>query len=332
MHHDQDIRNMGGLRKYMPITWITSLIGSLALIGTPFFSGFYSKDSIIEAVGMSHLAGSGFAYFAVVTGVFVTAFYSFRMYFLVFHGEERFGKAHPQAHDKAHAKDHHDVLHDANDATHETHVGDHDDEEVSADHHHGLAPGQKPHETPWVVWLPLVLLAIPSVIIGYIAIEPMLFGGYFRDAIYIAEHHEVMKELHEEFHGAFAMAMHSLTSLPLWLAIAGVASSAFFYLKRPDIPAAIQKRFQVIYTLLDNKYYFDRFNDWFFAGGARGASRFLWKFGDSVLIDGLVVNGSANMVGRISRVVRQLQSGYIYHYAFTMIIGVFVLLTIRTWF
>jgi NADH-quinone oxidoreductase subunit L len=169
-------------------------------------------------------------------------------------------------------------------------------------------------------------------VIGYIAIEPMLFGGYFKDAIYIAEHHEVMKELHEEFHGAFAMAMHSLTSLPLWLAIAGVASSAFFYLKRPDIPAAIQKRFQSIYTLLDNKYYFDRFNDWFFAGGARGASSFLWKFGDRTLIDGLIVNGSANLVGKVSRVARRFQSGYIYHYAFTMIIGVFVLLTIRTWF
>ncbi len=323
MHHDQDIRNMGGLRKYMPITWITSLIGSLALIGTPFFSGFYSKDSIIEAVGMSHLAGSGFAYFAVIAGVFVTAFYSFRMYFLVFHGEERFGKAHHvepvKKGKKAHAKtaDHHDA--------HDDH---HDDDHA----HHGLAPGQKPHETPWVVWLPLVLLAIPSVLIGYIAIEPMLFGGYFKDAIYISEHHEVMSELHEEFHGAFAMALHSLISLPLWLAIAGVASSAYFYLKRPDIPAAIQKRFQGIYTLLENKYYFDRFNDWFYAGGARGLSSFLGKFGDRFLIDGLMVNGTAGLVGRVSGVVRKLQSGYIYHYAFTMIVGVFILLTIRNWF
>ena len=146
MHHDQDIRNMGGLRKYMPITWITSLVGSLALIGTPFLSGFYSKDSIIEAVALSQIPGSGFAYFAVLAGVFITAFYSFRMYFLVFHGEERFGKA-----DEAH---------------HHEHDGDHDDEETSHDHHHGLAPGQKPHETPWVVTLPLVLLAIPSVVIG----------------------------------------------------------------------------------------------------------------------------------------------------------------------
>jgi NADH-quinone oxidoreductase subunit L len=309
MHHDQDIRNMGGLKKYMPVTWITSLIGSLALIGTPFFSGLYSKDSIIEAVEMSTLPGHSFAYFAVVAGVFVTAFYSFRMYFLVFHGKERFGKAH-----------------------HKDHAGDHADEEVSADHHHGLAPGQKPHESSWVVTLPLIMLAIPSVIIGYVAIDAMLFGGYFRDAIYIGENHEVMRELHEEFHGAFAMALHSLTSLPLWLAIAGVASSAYFYLKRPDIPAAIQKRFQWIYTLLDNKYYFDRFNDWFYAGGARGLSYFLGKFGDRILIDGLMVNGSASFVGKLSGAVRKLQSGYIYHYAFTMIVGVFILLTVRNWF
>jgi len=308
MHHDQDIRNMGGLKKYMPITWITSLIGSLALIGTPFFSGFYSKDSIIEAVALSHLPGSGFAYFAVVAGVFVTAFYSFRMYFLVFHGEERFGKAH-----------HHD------------HQGDHDDEEVSSDHHHGLAPGQKPHETPWVVWLPLVLLAFPSVFIGYIAIEPMLYGDFFGSAIFTLAPNPVMDEMRHEFHGPVAMALHSLGTLPLWLAVAGVVSAGYFYLKRPDIPAMIQKRFQFLYTLLDNKYYFDRFNDWFFAGGARGASGFLWKFGDVKLIDGWIVNGSARLVGAFSGVVRHLQSGYIYHYAFLMIVGVFVLLSVRNW-
>ncbi|OGS81388.1 MAG: NADH-quinone oxidoreductase subunit L [Gallionellales bacterium GWA2_55_18] len=303
LHHDQDIRNMGGLRKYMPITWITSLIGSLALIGTPFFSGFYSKDSIIEAVALSHLPGSGFAYFAVVAGVFVTAFYSFRMYFLVFHGKERFH--HPKP-------------------THDHEGGKEDDGHA---HHHG-----NPHETPWVVTLPLILLAIPSVLVGYIAIEPMLYGGYFGDSIFIAEHHHALHEMQQEFHGAFAMVLHSLTSLPLWLAIAGVASSAFFYLKRPDIPAAIKKRFQFIYTLLDNKYYFDRFNDWFFAGGARGTSRFLWKFGDVTLIDGLMVNGTAKLVGMFSGAIRHLQSGYIYHYAFSMIIGVFVLLTARNWF
>jgi NADH-quinone oxidoreductase subunit L len=305
MHHDQDIRNMGGLRKYMPITWITSLIGSLALIGTPFLSGFYSKDSIIEAVGNSHLAGSGFAYFAVLAGVFVTAFYSFRMYFLVFHGKERFGKAHHKAGHDAHA---------------------------SHDEHHGLAPGQKPHETSWVVVLPLILLAIPSVFIGYLTIEPLVYGDYFRDAIYIGQEHQALADMREEFHGAFQMALHSFISLPFILALAGVLLSWFFYLKRPDIPAAIKERFSGIYTLLDNKYYFDRFNDWFFAGGARGASRFLWKFGDVNLIDGVLVNGTARLVGRFAGILRNMQTGYVYHYAFAMITGVFVLLTIRTWF
>jgi NADH-quinone oxidoreductase subunit L len=317
MHHDQDIRNMGGLRKYMPITWITSLIGSLALIGTPFFSGFYSKDSIIEAVEYSHLAGSGFAYFAVLAGVFVTAFYSFRLYFLVFHGEERFGKSH---HD--HQGDH---------AAHSTGSG-HSDDDKSHDHHHGLAPGQKPHETSWVVTLPLILLAIPSVIIGFITIEPMLFGDYFLDAIYISHDHQALAEMREEFHGAAEMALHSLISAPFILALAGVASAWFLYMKRPAWPAAIKHRFEMIYTLLDQKYYFDRFNDWFFAGGARGASRLLWKFGDVKLIDGFFVNGSAKLVGMFSGVLRGFQTGYVYHYAFWMIIGVSALLTVRTWF
>ncbi len=326
MHHDQDIRNMGGLKKYMKITWITSLIGSLALIGTPFFSGFYSKDSIIEAVQMSHTPGHTFAYIAVLAGVFVTAFYSFRMYFLVFHGEERFGKA------AAHDKQHHAVKaahHAAADSAHDDAHAAHDD---AAHQHHGLGVGQKPHESPWVVTLPLVLLAIPSAMIGYFAIEPMLFGDFFKEAIYIAQNHQVMHELEEEFHGVFAMTLHSLSSVALWLAASGVFSAWYFYMKRPDIPAAIQKRFQWIYTVLDNKYYFDRFNDWFFAGGARGASSFLGKFGDKILIDGLLVNGTANLVGKISGVVRRFQSGYIYHYAFTMITGVFILLTIRDWF
>ncbi|HXE39206.1 MAG TPA: NADH-quinone oxidoreductase subunit L [Azonexus sp.] len=318
MHHDQDIRNMGGLRKYMPITWITSLVGSLALIGTPFLSGFYSKDSIIEAVGLSHIPGSGFAYFSVLAGVFVTAFYSFRMYFLVFHGEERFGKAHDD--------EHHD------------HAGDHDDEEVSADHHHGLAPGQKPHETPWVVWLPLVLLAIPSVAIGFIAIGPMLFGDYFNivipgtDGIPVIfidhEAHPAMEHLKEEFHSATAMGIHSLTSLPFILALSGVVLSWFFYMKRPDIPAAIQRRFAAIHTLLENKYYFDKFNDMVFAGGARLLGKALWRGGDVAVIDGVIVDGSAKLVRWISSITRLFQTGYVYHYAFTMIIGVFVLMTL----
>jgi NADH-quinone oxidoreductase subunit L len=317
MHHEQDIRNMGGLRKYMPITWITSLIGSLALIGTPFFAGFYSKDSIIEAVQMSHIPGAGFAYFAVLAGVFVTAFYSFRMYFLVFHGEERFGKE-PHTANVAHAK-------------HDDQAAHGDDHHAADAHeeHHGLAPGQKPHETPWVVTLPLVMLAIPSVIIGYIGIEPMLFGDYFKGAIFVnSEAHPVMEELAHHFHGAAAMAMHAVTTAVFWLAVSGVALSWFFYIKRPDIPAAIKVRVEPLYTLLENKYYFDKFNEVVFAGGARLLGKGLWKGGDVGLIDGIIVNGSARLVGLVANMVRLFQSGHIYHYAFTMIIGVFALLTL----
>ncbi|MFZ6724635.1 NADH-quinone oxidoreductase subunit L [Undibacterium sp. MH2W] len=303
MHHDQDIRNMGGLRKYMPITWITSLIGSLALIGTPFFSGFYSKDSIIEAVQASHLPGAGFAQFATLAGVFVTAFYSFRMYFLVFHGKENFGHAH--GHD-AHGLDAHDA-HDAHD--------DHDE-------HHGLAPGQKPHESPFVVWFPLVMLAIPSVIIGFIAIEPMLFGAFFEKVITVNEAHKAMEELKDEFQGPVAMARHAFTSLPFWLALAGVVTSYFFYMVKPAIPTAIKKNSSAIYNVLDNKYYMDKFNEIVFAGGARLLGGGLWNIGDKGLIDGLVVNGSAKLVGWFSRGIRLFQSGYIYHYAFVMILGV----------
>jgi NADH-quinone oxidoreductase subunit L len=321
MHHDQDIRNMGGLRKYMPITWITSLIGSLALIGTPLFAGFYSKDMIIEAVKFSNVPGAGFAYFAVLAGVFVTAFYSFRMYFLVFHGEERFGKAHDDhghaAHD-AHADDH----------GHGAHDGDHDDEEVSHDHHHGLAPGQKPHESPWVVTLPLLALAVPSVIIGYIGIGPMLFGDYFKGVIHIdAAAHPAMATLAEHFHGAGALAAHAFVTVPFWLALSGVVVAWFFYMKRPDIPAAIKARFEWAYTILDNKYYFDKFNEAFFAGGARKLGSGLWKGGDVAVIDGVIVNGSAKAVGWIASVVRFFQTGHIYSYAFTMIIGLVVLMT-----
>lgn len=300
MHHDQDIRNMGGLRKYMPITWITSLVGSLALIGTPFMAGFYSKDSIIEAVKFSTIPGSSFAYFAVLAGVFVTAFYSFRMYFLVFHGEERFGK--------------------------DDHGHGHDDH---GDHHHGLAPGQKPHETPWVVTLPLVLLAIPSVIIGYIGIEPMLVGDFFKGVIHVdAAAHPALAHFVEEFHGAAAMGLHAFKTPPLYLALAGVALSWFFYMKRPDIPAAIQRRFSAINTLLENKYYFDKINEFVFAGGARLLGKGLWRGGDVTIIDGLIVNGSAKLVGWMATAIRLFQTGYIYHYAFTMIIGVFVLMTL----
>ncbi|WP_415257380.1 NADH-quinone oxidoreductase subunit L [Thauera phenylacetica] len=307
MHHDQDMRNMGGLRKYMPITWITSLLGSLALIGFPLFSGFYSKDSIIEAVHASTIGGSGYALFCVLLGVFITAFYSFRMYFLVFHGEERFGKAHDHAH-----HDHH---------------GDHDDEEPSADHHHGLAPGQKPHESPWVVTLPLVLLAVPSVLIGFFTIDPMLFGEWFKGVIFVGDNHVGLKEMAANYHGPFGMALHGLQTAPFWLAMGGVGLAWFFYMKRPDIPAAIQRTFKPIHTLLENKYYFDRFNEIFFAAGARLLGRGLWKAGDQALIDGVAVNGSARLVGWMAQMSRLFQTGHLYQYAFMMIIGVFVLLT-----
>ncbi|AGK46810.1 MULTISPECIES: NADH-quinone oxidoreductase subunit L [Burkholderia] len=311
MHHDQDMRNMGGLRKYMPITWITSLVGSLALIGTPFFSGFYSKDSIIDAVKLSHLPGSGFAYFAVVASVFVTALYSFRMYFLVFHGEERF--RHPKEFGNNHG---------AESAAHHGH----DD-----DHGHGHA--HEPHETPWVVWVPLVLLAIPSVIIGAIAIGPMLYGDFFQHGvafdkvIFIGQNHPALAEMAEEFHGWAALGLHSISSLPLWLALAGVVVAWFLYLKRPGLPAAIRRAFGPIYTLLDNKYYMDKINEVVFAKGSIAIGRGLWKEGDVVVIDGLV-NGSARFIGWFAGVIRFLQSGYIYHYAFAMIIGMLGLLTL----
>lgn len=297
MHHDQDIRNMGGLRKYMPITWITSLLGSLALIGTPFFSGFYSKDSIIEAVHATNIAGAGFANFAVLAGVFVTAFYSFRMYFLVFHGEERFGKPHDE---------------------HQNHSHD----EHSDEHHHGLAPGEKPHEAPWVVTVPLMLLAIPSVVIGFVTIGPMLHGDFFKGVIFVGENHPAMRTLSEAFHGAGAMGVHALTTMPFWLALAGVASAYYCYMVNPKVPAWFHDKFRAIYALLDNKYYMDKINEVVFGKGAVLLGRGLWAGGDRALIDGLIVNGSAKVVGWFSALIRHFQTGYIYHYAFVMILGV----------
>ncbi len=297
VHHNQDIRYMGGLRRYMPITWITALIGSLALIGTPFLSGFYSKDSIIEAVALSHLPGAGFAHFAVLAGVFITAFYSFRMYFLVFHGKERFDQ---QPHD--------------------------------ADEHHGHGADQHgaPHESPWVVWVPLVALAIPSLCIGAIAIGPMLFGDWFNGVIRVSSHHEAMAHLREEFAGPVEMGLHAFTSLPFWLALAGVALAWLLYLARPTWPAAIAARAGGLHRLLLNKYYFDEAYAFVFGAGTRALGTAFWRFGDVAIIDGLLVNGSARAVGWLSVAVRRFQSGLIYHYAFTMIIGVFVLLTF--WF
>jgi NADH-quinone oxidoreductase subunit L len=325
MHHDQDMRNMGGLRKYMPITWITSLIGSLALIGTPFFSGFYSKDSIIEAAAEAmhaHQVGATFAYYAVLAGVFITAFYSFRMYFMVFHGKERWMN-NAEQHMAAHVHDGHDA-HDA----HDEHA-DHDE------HHHGLGPNDKPHESPWVVTVPLILLAIPSVIIGFMTIEPMLFGEFFKGVITIdAERHPAMEELAKVFEhhgGAAGMAMHAISTAPFWLALAGVVTAYVFYMLKPSIPAAIKAKTPLLNNLLENKYYFDKFNEVVIAGGARKIGEFLWKVSDTKLIDGLVVNGAAKVVNVFAQAMSLFQSGLIYQYAFAMVIGLaFFLLMIVT--
>ncbi|MDZ7921307.1 NADH-quinone oxidoreductase subunit L [Rhodoferax sp.] len=299
VHHNQDIRWMGGLRKYMPITWITSLLGSLALIGTPLFAGFYSKDSIIEAVHFSQLPAAGFASFAVLAGVFVTAFYSFRMYFLVFHGKERFDQ-NPDAH-------------------HDDHHGHHGE-----DHH--------PHESPWVVTVPLVLLAIPSVLIGYLTIEPMLFGGFFKDVIFVdVEKHGAMAGLAGIFHGPMQMALHAFSTAPFWLALAGVVTSYLMYMVFPAVPAAIKRNVMPVFNLLENKYYLDWINENILARGARTLGMGLWRVGDQAVIDGTLVNGSWKLVGWVSSIVRKGQSGYLYHYALVMILGIFVLMTYFVW-
>ena len=303
MHHNQDIRWMGGVRKYMPITWITFLLGNLALIGTPFFSGFYSKDAIIEAVHASTLPGAGFAYFAVLAGVFITAFYSFRLYWIVFHGQERYDQ-NPDAH--------HGHAHD--------------------DHHHGH--DAKPHESPWVVTLPLVLLAIPSVVIGAIALMPMLFGDFFNGVIFVdGSKHPAMAELAQAIHGWVPMALHGFSAPPFWLALAGVVVSYVFYMVKPEIPAAIMAFSKKIglYQVLEGKYGVDWVYENIFARGARAFGTVFWRVGDQALIDGAVVNGSWKVVGKIASVVRWFQSGYIYHYALVMILGVFLLMTYFVW-
>ena len=303
MHHNQDIRWMGGVRKYMPITWITFLLGNLALIGTPFFSGFYSKDAIIEAVHASTLPGAGFAYFAVLAGVFITAFYSFRLYWIVFHGQERYDQ-NPDAH--------HGHAHD--------------------DHHHGH--DAKPHESPWVVTLPLVLLAIPSVVIGAMALMPMLFGDFFNGVIFVdGSKHPAMAELAQAIHGWVPMALHGFSAPPFWLALAGVVVSYVFYMVKPEIPAAIMAFSKKIglYQVLEGKYGVDWVYENIIARGARVFGTVFWRVGDQALIDGAVVNGSWKVVGKIASVVRWFQSGYIYHYALVMILGVFLLMTYFVW-
>lgn len=297
MHHDQDMRHMGGLRKYMPVTWICMLIGSLSLIGTPFFSGFYSKDSIIDAVHASTLPFSQIAYVALVASVFVTAFYSFRLYFLVFHGEEKWRKSNP---------DHH--------------------------HGHGLSPKDNPHESPLVVTVPLILLAIPSVFVGMWAIEPMLFSNFYHHVIFIdMAAHPALAHVHEEFHGVVAMALHSVTTPVLWLVIAGVVLAWYFYMKKPQLPARLATAFGPVYRLLENKYYLDTLYFNVFAKGSRALGAFFWKVGDVFLIDKLVVNGAARVVGLVAALVRRMQTGFIYTYATAMIVGVFVLVVWGFW-
>lgn len=304
MHHDQDIRNMGGLRKYMPITWITFLLGTLALVGTPFFSGFYSKEHIIEAAGAAHVWGASFAYYATLIGVFVTSLYSFRVYFLVFHGKERFDTSdhgHGHGHD-AHGHDDHG----------------HDDH----GHH-----GGKPHESPWVVTLPLILLAIPSVLIGAWAVDPMLFGKFFNGVITVLPQHPAMHELHEEWHGWVAFGLHAFQTLPFWLVVAGAVIAWYCYLINPKVPAAIKSSLSGANKVLENKYYVDWVNEQIIARGLRCLGRGLWQTGDRGIIDGLLINGSARVVGWVSAISRHLQSGFIYHYAFAMIIGIMALVT-----
>jgi NADH-quinone oxidoreductase subunit L len=294
LHHEQDMRRMGGLRKHMPITYWTAVVGSLALAGIPPFAGFFSKDAILEAVHLSSTPGHGIAYVAVLSGVFITALYTFRMLFMTFHGKERFS---------GHAESGHDA------------------------HGHGAHAGP-PHESPWVVTVPLIALAIPSIYAGWAYVEPLLFGAFFDGAIVVDAAHDPLAKLKEEFHGPAAFALHGLAAAPFWLALAGIVSAWYLYIKRPELPEAIARRLAGIYRVLVNKYYFDDLYQAVFAGGARLLGGGLWRIGEERVIDGFFVNGSARVVGWFAGVVRHFQSGFVYHYAFMMIIGVFVLLTL----
>jgi NADH-quinone oxidoreductase subunit L len=294
MHHEQDMRHMGGLRKLMPLTWFTFLLAAISSIGFPFFSGFYSKDAIIVSAQNASVWGSGFAAFAVTAGVGITAFYTFRMYFMVFEGKLRAGA-------------HHDHGHHGHD-----------------DHH-----GGSPHESPAVVTVPLVLLAVPSVLIGFVAVTPLLFGDFFSNEIFVdVLRHRSLAPLAQHWEGPVAFSLHGFTLLPFWLSMSGVALAWFFVMKRPDIPAALAARFSGLYRLLLNKYYLDEVNQLVFARGAVALGRGLWKWGDQTLIDGLVVNGSARLVGWVSAVSRRLQTGFLYQYAFSMVIGILILVTL----
>src|SRR5688572_5500513 len=286
LHHEQDMRKMGGLKKYMPITYWTMLIGAVSSAGIPGLAGFFSKDAIIESVQLSKLPGSGFAYFAVLSCVFVTAFYTFRMLIMTFHGAERFRDDRGD----------HRAGHNHDDGGHGGH-------------------GHAPHESPAVVTLPLILLAIPSICAGWV-IGPLLFGGYFGDAIAVAPAHDVLAEMGKHFHGVIGMMTHAIFTLPLWFAVAGIVAAWYLYLVRPDLPAAIRQRFSLIYTILERKYGFDEAYQWLFGDGAVRLGTGLWKGGDVAIIDGVLVNGTARAVGWFAGVIRFLQSGYIYLYAF----------------
>jgi NADH-quinone oxidoreductase subunit L len=297
LHHEQDLRKMGGLRKYMPITYWTALIGALALCGIPPFAGFFSKDAIVEAAQLSRVPGHEYGAFAVTVGVFITAFYTFRMLFLAFHGEERF--RHGEA-----------------PAPHAAEEPQHDPE-----HAHG-----DPQESPWVVTVPLVLLAIPSIYSGWAYVDRLLFGGYFGSSIAIAPQHKALATMAEEWHGPWAYALHGLATPTFWLAIAGIAAAWFLYVVRADLPERIAARSGALYDVLVNNYYIDRFNDWFFAGGFRRIGRLFSDIGDHAVIDGFFVNGSARLVAVTSAIARQIQSGFVYQYAFAMVLGVVVFL------
>ncbi len=281
MHHEQSMQKMGGLKRYMPITYGTMFIAALASAGVPGFSGFFSKDAIIEAVYFANIPGVDFAYFCVLATVFVTALYTFRLIFMTFHGQPRM-----DAHTKEHL-----------------------------------------HESPWVVTVPLMILAIPTVAAGWF-IGPIVFGDYFNNVIYVSPQHNAIEKLGAEFSGIGGMMVHALSTAPFWLSTAGIFSAWFLYSAKTDLPGKIKTKLSILFTLLDRKYYIDEFYSWFFAGGTRALGTVLWKYGDVKIIDGFFVNGAARVVAWTSTIVRQYQTGYIYHYAFTMIVGIFVVLTL----
>jgi NADH-quinone oxidoreductase subunit L len=308
MHHEQDMRKMGGLARYMPITAVTCWIGALALVGTPFFSGFYSKDAIVEAVGASHRWGAGYAYWCVLCGVFVTALYTFRMLFMTFHGPERFPQAHA-AHPDPHEEPTYPILLAA-EVQHEEHAG-------------------PPHESPAVVTVPLIALAIPSVLIGALTVAPLLFGGYFGSSIFVLARGHELGTLGAEPGGWLRLALEGFARLPVYLALAGAITAWLFFLRRPGWADEAARRAHGLYTLLVNKYYFDWFNEKVLAALARGVGVGLWKGGDQALIDGVMVDGSAAGVTWVGSLLRRVQSGYLYSYAFWMMIGLALLLA---WF